>query len=77
MARNLGLTDDEVNRMVVDSLVHAEADLAARALIDARNEAQTVVAATEKALRSAELAEIATTALVRGERLHVPAHELA
>ena len=42
-------------------------DLAARLLIDARNEAETVIRATKKALRSPELAEIAKTELVQGE----------
>ena len=62
-----GLTDEEVERMVVDSLANADADLAARLLIDARNEAETVIRATEKALRSPELAEIGKTELAEGE----------
>src|SRR5262249_37610381 len=37
-------------RMVDESLEHAEADVRARGLIDARNEADTVLRATEKAL---------------------------
>jgi Fe-S protein assembly chaperone HscA len=63
-----GLTDDEVERMLLDSFEHAEADFAARMLIDARNEAETVVRATEKSLRAPEFAEIARTDLARGER---------
>jgi molecular chaperone DnaK len=63
-----GLTDDEVERMLLDSFEHAEADFAARLLIDARNEAETVVRATEKSLRASEFAEIARTELARGER---------
>ena len=35
-----GLTDDEVERMLLDSFEHAEADVAARLLIEARNEAE-------------------------------------
>ena len=35
-----GLTDDEVERMLLDSFEHAEADFAARLLIEARNEAE-------------------------------------
>src|SRR5206468_2920778 len=62
-----GLTDDEVDRMVVDGLVHADADLAARYLIDARTEAETVIRATEKALQSPDLAEITRAELVQGE----------
>ena len=38
-----GLTDEEVERMLLDSFEHAEADFAARLLIDARNEAETVI----------------------------------
>ena len=48
-----GLTDDEVERMLLDSFEHAEADFATRLLIDARNEAETVILATrEVAARS-------------------------
>ncbi len=46
-----GLTDQEVERMLIESFEHAEADFAARLLIDARNEAEAVVTATEKHLR--------------------------
>ena len=42
-----GLTDEEVERMLLDSFEHAEADFAARQLIEARNEAESVVNATE------------------------------
>jgi molecular chaperone DnaK (HSP70) len=63
-----GLTDDDVERMVVDSLTYADADLAARLLIEARTEAETVIHATEKALRSSELGEIAKTELIQGEQ---------
>jgi Fe-S protein assembly chaperone HscA len=45
-----GLSDTEVERMIDESLEHAEADVRARGLIDARNEADTVLRATEKAL---------------------------
>jgi Fe-S protein assembly chaperone HscA len=62
-----GLTDDEVERMLLDSFEHAEADFAARLLIEARNEAETVAAATEKTLRSPEFAEIAASELAPGE----------
>jgi Fe-S protein assembly chaperone HscA len=66
-----GLTDDEVERMLLDSLEHAEADAEARLLIEARNEAETVVLATERALRSAEFAELAATGLQPGERQRI------
>ena len=45
-----GLTDTEVERMIEESLEFAEEDVGARLLIDARNEADTVLRATEKAL---------------------------
>ena len=63
-----GLTDDEVERMLLESFEHAAADFAARLLIDARNEAETVVLATEKSLRSPLFAELARTELVPGEQ---------
>jgi Fe-S protein assembly chaperone HscA len=46
-----GLTEDEVMRMVTEGFEHAEADFEARLLIDARNEAEAVINATEKSLR--------------------------
>jgi Fe-S protein assembly chaperone HscA len=45
-----GLTEAEIERMIEESLEHAEADVRARGLIDARNEADTVMRATERAL---------------------------
>jgi molecular chaperone DnaK (HSP70) len=42
----------EVERMLIESFEHAEADFEARLLIEARNEAETVILATEKSLRS-------------------------
>jgi molecular chaperone DnaK (HSP70) len=45
-----GLSEAEVERMIDESLEHAEADVRARGVIDARNEADTVLRATEKAL---------------------------
>ena len=63
-----GLTDEEVERMLLESFEHAEADFAARLLIEARNEAETVIQATEKSLRAPEFAEIARTESPPGER---------
>ena len=63
-----GLTDEEVERMLLDSFDHAEADFAARLLIDARNEAETVIHATEKSLRSPDYAAIARSEFSAGER---------
>jgi molecular chaperone DnaK len=55
-----GLTDDEVERMLLDSFEHAEADFAARLLIEERNEAESVIHATEKTMRSPEFPAIAS-----------------
>jgi Fe-S protein assembly chaperone HscA len=62
-----GLTDDEVERMLLDSFEHAEADFAARLLIEERNEAESVMQATEKTMRSPAFPEIAKTDLAQGE----------
>ncbi|MBI2544352.1 MAG: molecular chaperone DnaK [Candidatus Rokubacteria bacterium] len=45
-----GLTDAEVERMIEESFAHAEEDVASRLLIETRNEADTVIRATERAL---------------------------
>jgi len=63
-----GLTDEEVERMLLESFEHAEADFAARQLIEARNEAESVIQATEKSLRSPEFASIDTTEISADER---------
>ena len=52
-------------------LEHAEADFAARLLIEARNEAETVINATEKTLRAPEFAEIAKADLAAGEQRRI------
>ena len=63
-----GLTDEEVERMLLESFEHAEADFAARLLIEARNEAENVIQATEKSLRNPDMAAIEKTELAAGER---------
>ena len=62
-----GLTDDEVEQMLLDSFEHAEADMEARLLIEARNEAESVISATEKSLHSPDFAEVAQHDLAPGE----------
>ena len=44
-----GLTDEQVETMILDSFDNAEADFAQRQLIEARNEADTILTAIEKA----------------------------
>jgi Fe-S protein assembly chaperone HscA len=61
-----GLTEAEVARMVDESFEFAEQDVQARQLIEARNEADTVLRATEKALVSgAELVDAAEAGRIR------------
>jgi Fe-S protein assembly chaperone HscA len=62
-----GLTDQEVERMLIDSFEHAQADFDARLLIEARNEAETVINATEKSLRRPDLDAITAGELTRDE----------
>ncbi|MDR4494679.1 MAG: molecular chaperone DnaK [Nitrospirales bacterium] len=45
-----GLSDDEVESMIRDSFQFAAEDIKARQVIEARNEANAIIAATEKAL---------------------------
>ena len=63
-----GLTEQEVERMLIESFEHAEADFEMRMLIEARNEAESVVQATEKSLRRPDFAELAAEELQAGER---------
>ncbi len=63
-----GLTDEEVERMLMDSFENAEADFAARLLIEARNEAENVIHATEKSLRAPDIDQIETEELAAGEK---------
>jgi Fe-S protein assembly chaperone HscA len=44
-----GLTDDQVENMILDSFDHAEEDFAKRLLIEARNEAETILVLVERA----------------------------
>ena len=47
-----GLTDEQVESMILDSFDHAEEDFAKRLMIEARNEAETILAAVERAPES-------------------------
>jgi molecular chaperone DnaK (HSP70) len=66
-----GLTDEQVEQMLIDSFEHAEADFAARNLIEARNEAESVINATEKTLRAPDFAGVAATELAAGEQKRI------
>ena len=71
-----GLTDQEVERMLIESFEHAQADFDARLLIEARNEAETVINATEKSLRRPDFAEITGGELTKDEIAQIE-HALA
>ncbi|MEK6711335.1 MAG: Fe-S protein assembly chaperone HscA [Nitrospinota bacterium] len=45
-----GLTDEQVERMLMESFDHAEEDVRARQLLEARNEAEVILGATHRAL---------------------------
>ena len=62
-----GLTDAEVERMLIESFEHAETDFEVRLLIETRNEAESVLNATEKSLRRPDFAELTAGALEPGE----------
>ena len=62
-----GLTEGEVERMLIESFEHAEADVEARLLIEARNEAETVILATDKSLRHPDFDRVAREDLKPGE----------
>jgi molecular chaperone DnaK (HSP70) len=62
-----GLTDEEVERMLLESFEHAQEDVDARLLIEARNEAETILGATEKILRRPDFAAIAREDLTETE----------
>jgi Fe-S protein assembly chaperone HscA len=68
-----GLTDQEVERMLIESFEHAEADFEARLLIEARNEAESVIQATEKVLRRSDFDGVASELLEPGERERIEA----
>jgi Fe-S protein assembly chaperone HscA len=53
-----GLTDEQVESMILDSFDNAEADFAKRLLIEARNEAETILAAVERAPESPAWAQL-------------------
>ena len=53
-----GLTDEQVESMILDSFDNAESDFARRLLIEARNEAETILAAVERAPLSPAWAQL-------------------
>jgi len=68
-----GLTDEEVERMLIESFEHAEADFEARLLIEARNESEAVVNAAERSLRRPDFDELVGDDLAPGELTRIEA----
>ena len=66
-----GLNDQEVERMLEESIEFAEQDFAERQLIEARTEAEAILHATEKTLHEPRAAEIAASELSPGERQRI------
>jgi Fe-S protein assembly chaperone HscA len=63
-----GISDTEIERMLEESIEYAEQDFAERQTIEARTEAETILAATQKALNTPQAAS-----LPRAERENVDA----
>jgi len=57
--------------MLLESFEHAESDFAARLLIEAKNEAESVINATEKTLRSPDFPAVAASELAAGEQKRI------
>ena len=55
-----GLTDEQVESMILDSFDQAEEDFRQRQIIEARNEAQTILAALDKGKKSVAWGELTT-----------------
>ncbi len=53
-----GLTDEQVEQMILESFEYAEADIEARLVIEARNEAETVLNATVKGIADEQYANL-------------------
>ena len=64
-----GLTDDQVESMILNSFDQAEEDLRQRQVIEARNEAQTILAALDKGRKSPAWEELSREERQRIEEL--------
>ncbi len=53
-----GLTDEQVEEMILESFEHAEADIEARLVIEARNEARTMLRACDRSGEEPEYGEL-------------------
>jgi molecular chaperone DnaK len=64
-----GLSDDQVESMILDSFDNAEEDFRARQVIEARNEAETILGALEKGRQSAAWEQLSRDERSRIHRL--------
>ena len=55
-----GISDSEIERMLEESIEYAEQDFAERQAIEARTEAETILAATAKALANPQSASLSS-----------------
>jgi molecular chaperone DnaK len=72
-----GLTDEQVESMILDSFDQAEEDFRQRQIIEARNEAQTILIALEKGKKSAAWGQLATDERQRIARQERSLREIA
>ena len=56
-----GLTDEQVETMILESFDNAEEDITARQVIEAKNEAETILTAVEKGEKSAAWQQLTST----------------
>ena len=69
-----GLTDEQVETMILDSFDNAEKDIAGLQLIEAKNEAETILAAVAKGKMSSAWQELTPNGLRRDLRRQGPDH---
>ena len=68
-----GLTDEQVETMILESFDNAEEDITARQVIEAKNEAQTVLDAVEKGEKSQAWQQLTS---IEHEEIKAAAHEV-
>jgi Fe-S protein assembly chaperone HscA len=71
-----GLTDDQVESMLLESFDYAEEDFRQRQIIEARNEADTITTALEKGRRSPAWVQLTSDEQKRVARLEKSLHEV-
>ena len=72
-----GLTDEQVETMILASFDNAEADIAARQAIEAKNEAETILSAVEKGKQHAAWSKLAHDEVVAIEAAELELRALA